>query len=205
MKNSSKVPERPGVEAMSSHDEEAARPHSLRGLPPACLSPLGRLRLTRTAARVFASHPLRPARSGSFLRVNNLVAVLLFSSLAQVAYAEGSSAAKWAKDCVMHRLITPLTKQESQRSRFSRSAPAPRERRVSIVATEFSTDPRNQEFIPYQIEVRYGQDWQSSLQGCVYRGSGDVFVAIGDEYRPAAYLLGKDEAAVPGVCQSSRK
>jgi hypothetical protein len=38
----------------------------------------------------------------------------------------------------------------------------------------------------------------------VYQGSANIFVKIGDEYRPAAFLLGKEVDAVPGVCEASQ-
>ena len=37
--------------------------------------------------------------------------------------------------------------------------------------------------------------------GCAYRESGELFVKIGDEYRPVASLLGKRVKPVPGVCE----
>jgi len=63
-------------------------------------------------------------------------------------------------------------------------------------------DKRGREFLSFAIDIRYGGDWrENDAVGCVYRHTGDLFVKVGDEYRPAAYLLGKDVAPVPGVCE----
>jgi hypothetical protein len=132
------------------------------------------------------------------------LAALLLTSFASLALADGVPATQWAKDCVAHRLINPLVKQEKSRSRFSREGPPPSERRVNVVEAEFRKDQSGREFIPYEVDARYGEDWHPSLKGCVYRGTGNVFVEIGDEYRPAAFILGKDVAAVPGACQGPK-
>jgi hypothetical protein len=39
--------------------------------------------------------------------------------------------------------------------------------------------------------------------GCAYRGSGNLYVKVGDGYRPAAFLLGKNVQAVPGACEAA--
>ena len=128
------------------------------------------------------------------------VAAFAILSLTSLASAAAPSAGQWAKECVQHRLLSPLAKQESKRPAFSRAAPPPDERRVKVTATTFSTDAKGREFIPYVVDVRYGDSWHSNLQGCVYRGSGEVLVQLGDEFRPAAFLLGKEVAAVAGAC-----
>jgi len=122
-------------------------------------------------------------------------------SMVSVAHADEPASSKWAKDCVKHRLLDPLAQQESKRSPFSRAAPPPDERRVSVLAASFAKDQKGREFLPFEIKARHGDEWYDNYTGCVVRGSGDVFVQLGDEYRPAAYLLGKDVGPVEGACQ----
>lgn len=126
---------------------------------------------------------------------------LFFPSLISIAHA-GDASSQWAKDCVKHRLIEPLRSQERHRSPFSRAAPPPEERRVNALATEFAKDRNGREFIPINVEARYGSEWHTAFTGCVIRGSGDVLIEIGDEHRPAAFLLGKEVPAVEGACRT---
>jgi hypothetical protein len=101
-------------------------------------------------------------------------------------------------------LVKPLAKQEAG-SRFSRSRPPPRERRVRALRTTASVDKRERAFVPFSIDVRFGSgEWQAEdVLGCVYRSSGEIFVKVGDAYRPAAFLLGKDVAPVAGACEAA--
>ena len=131
-----------------------------------------------------------------------LVPVTL-SALVSVSHADETASGKWAQDCVKHSLLAPLAQQEAKRSPFSRAAPPPAERRVNVLNTRFTKDQSGREFLPFSVDARHGDDWHTAWSGCVVRGSGDVFVQIGDEHRPAAYLLGKEVAAVPGVCVTS--
>jgi len=130
------------------------------------------------------------------------LATLFALGLVPLAHADEPASSKWAKDCVQHRLLSPLAEQESKRPRFSRAAPPPDERRVSVLATAFSKDQKGREFLPFEVSARHGEDWHIAITGCVLRGTGDVFIQVGDEHRPAAYLLGKDVEAAPGVCQA---
>ena len=59
--------------------------------------------------------------------------------------------------------------------------------------------------MPFAIDVRFGKsEWhENDIVGCVYRGSGALFVKVGDGYRPAAFLLGKEVDPVPGVCEAA--
>lgn len=109
----------------------------------------------------------------------------------------------WARKRVDTALVQPLTKQENAGSRFSRSRQPPRERRVSVTQTSTSQDKRGQAFVPFSVAVRFASgDWiENDIVGCAYRGSGQLFVKSGNEYYPAALLLGKDVEAVPGACE----
>jgi hypothetical protein len=89
-------------------------------------------------------------------------------------------------------------------SRFSRSRPPPRERRVRVVKATATDDKSGHPFVPFAIDVRFGTDWhENDVVGCVYTGSGNLFVKKGDSYRPAAFLLGKDVGPVAGVCEAA--
>ncbi len=100
-------------------------------------------------------------------------------------------------------LVRKLAEREKERSRFSRARPAPIERRVRITNPTMSTDPSGRAFFPFAIDVRFGSDWTENDQvGCVYTSKGDIFVKSGDEYRPGAFLLGKNVDAVTGVCEA---
>jgi hypothetical protein len=100
-------------------------------------------------------------------------------------------------------LVKPLAKQEAP-SVFSRSRPPPRERRVRALKASLSVDKRERSFVPFAIDVRFGSNWrEADVLGCVYRRTGEIFVKVGDAYRPAAFLLGKDVAPVAGACEAA--
>ncbi len=64
-----------------------------------------------------------------------------------------------------------------------------------------SRDKKDRAFMAYAIDVRYGNEWQQNdLVGCAYRGSGNVYVKLGNEYRLASFLLGTDVEPVPDAC-----
>ena len=98
--------------------------------------------------------------------------------------------------------MKPLAKSEAATSRFSRGRPPPRERRVRVTQSTTTPDKNGKKFMAFTIDVRFGSsEWhENDVLGCVYAGSGELFVKIGDEFRPAAFLLGKDVEPVAGVC-----
>jgi hypothetical protein len=107
---------------------------------------------------------------------------------------------------VQHRvdeaLLKPLAKLES--SRFSRARPPPHERRVRVTTPSTTLDKGGRAFAPFSIDIRYGGDWQQNdIVGCAYPKTSELFVKIGDSYRPAAFLLGKNLEPVPGVCEAA--
>ncbi|HEX5097954.1 MAG TPA: hypothetical protein VFV94_00570 [Polyangiaceae bacterium] len=126
-----------------------------------------------------------------------VVVLCLVPSLAQ---ADEASLAAWTQKTVRDALIKPLAQRESRS--FSRERPPPRERRVRVLATTALTDKSGKEFVPFAIDDRFGGDtWnQNVIEGCLYRGTGYLFVKIGEDYRPSAFLLGKNVGAVKGVC-----
>ncbi|MEN9581833.1 MAG: hypothetical protein RJA70_4842 [Pseudomonadota bacterium] len=112
--------------------------------------------------------------------------------------------AQWAKQRVEQGLIQPLTQSEHKRSKFSRARMAPPQRRVRILQTTYSTDKKGHKFVPFAVDAGYGSEWRNDdIVGCVYQGSADLFVQVGDEYRPAQFLLGKEADAVPGACEAA--
>jgi hypothetical protein len=134
--------------------------------------------------------------------LNRFSCALALSLVPSLASADDAAKVKWAKDRVQNGLVTPLAKHESENSRFSRSRPPPRERRVRITQTSESRDKNGRTYLSFAIDVRFGdEEWhENDVVGCVYKGSGELFVQLGDSYRPAAILLGKNVKPVEGVC-----
>lgn len=130
----------------------------------------------------------------------SVVFVVLCSSVASWAVAADPLEA-WARGRVQVELLTPLTQKEANRPRFSRALPPPAERRVRILFTTTLRDARGRSFVPYATDARHGERWSESYRGCVYEKTGQVLVSVGPEYRPAAYLLGKNVEPVPGACE----
>ena len=108
---------------------------------------------------------------------------------------------EWARRRVDEGLVKPLS--ERQERKFSRSRPPPVERRIRVLSTTARVDESGRRFVPFAVDVRFGEEWRDHIAGCVYQGSGDIFVKNGDGYRPAAFLLGKDLAPVAGVCEAA--
>jgi len=98
-------------------------------------------------------------------------------------------------------LVKPLAQMQTHR--FSRERPPPRERRVRVLQTTASLDDSGRAFVPFVVDVRFGSEWREDIAGCVYKGSGSIFVKKGDAYRPAAFLLGKKADPVAGVCEAT--
>jgi len=127
--------------------------------------------------------------------------VLALSFVPSLALAD-ESVAEWAERRVTDGLMKPLANMEG--SRFSRSRPLPHERRVRILQTTATSDKRGRPFVPFAIDVRYGTEWhENDIVGCAYRESGALYVKRGDQYRPAAFLLGKNLEPVAGVCEAA--
>jgi hypothetical protein len=119
------------------------------------------------------------------------------------ASADEPSLAEWARHRVDDGLVKPLADLETPR--FSRSRPIPRERRVRVVQTTATLDKTGRAFVSFAIDVRFGSEWhENDVVGCAYIGNGDLFVKKGDAFRPASFLLGKNEDPVAGVCEPAR-
>jgi hypothetical protein len=124
----------------------------------------------------------------------------VLSFVPSLAFAE-PSLQEWARQRVQEGLVKPLAEQE--RNVFSRSRPAPKERQVRVLKSSLTRDKRGRDFVPFAIDVRFGDKWREDILGCVYQSSGELFVKRGDAYRPAAFLLGKNVDPVADVCQGA--
>ncbi len=98
--------------------------------------------------------------------------------------------------------VKPLTAHEQDTSRFSRMRMPPREHRVRMTQTTTSLDSSGRAFLSFAIDSKFtGGDWQENqITGCVYTEKGDMFVKVGDGYRPASYFLGTVADPVAGAC-----
>lgn len=124
---------------------------------------------------------------------------------AETPPAATSEAASDARRRVEEELIKPLAEKDKQRPKFTRARPPPAERRVRVTAAAPSSDKAGHAFMPFAIDVRYGDTWtENDIVGCTYAKAGTVFVKSGDEYRPAGILLGKSAAPVPDVCVAAK-
>jgi len=75
---------------------------------------------------------------------------------------------------------------------------------VRVIEATGTPDNSGRQFLPFAIDVRFGSEWhEKDIVGCAYTGSGDLFVKIGDAYRPAAFLLGKNVEPVAGACEAA--
>lgn len=127
--------------------------------------------------------------------------MLVVCSVPSLAWAD-ESIIEWVARRVTDEIVQPLAQREG--SRFSRVRQPARERRVRVNQASFSVDKRGREFMPFAVDVRLGDNqWrENDIVGCIYRGSGDLYVNRGG-FRPAAFLLGKNVDPVPGVCEAA--
>ncbi len=107
-------------------------------------------------------------------------------------------------------LVRPLVQKDEKRSRFSRAAPMPTERRARVTDEAPVLDARGKTFRAFAIDQRSrfraddsDDGWtRAAMVGCVYDDA--VYVKLGTSYRPAATLLGKKAKEAPtGVCQAA--
>ncbi len=132
-----------------------------------------------------------------------ILSVCALGLVPTLAGADAPSVREWTRNRVQSGLVDRLAAKEADSSRFSRARQVPRARRVRVVASTLSADTQGRAFAPYEVDVRYGSEWKLDVVGCVYRKSGEIFVKLGGEYRPAGILLGEDKKPVKGVCTSN--
>ena len=135
-------------------------------------------------------------------QVVKVFASTLALSLIPLAASADETDASWAAKRIDSGLVKPLREREDSRSRFSRVTQAPRERKVRVLSSSAVKDTQGRGFLSFAIDVRYGKNWKQNYVGCVYRNTGTIYVAVGNEYRPAEFLLGRNVKAVPGVCKA---
>jgi hypothetical protein len=150
----------------------------------------------------------------------SMLALLLFShtTFAEPTAASGSppaantAQARTAEALVSRELTQPLAAKESKHSKFSRAAMPAAERRIRILDEQATQDAAGNRFVRFAVDARHGffgpgedddSRWQlATITGCAYLDRSQVFVKKGDEYRPAAFLLGKNvKAAAATTCQ----
>lgn len=74
-----------------------------------------------------------------------------------------------------------------------------------MAAATTSTDHAGREFVSFAVDIRNGDNWKDEFHGCVYKGTSDIYVKRGDEYRPAELLRGKDVKPLAGVCLAAAR
>jgi hypothetical protein len=109
---------------------------------------------------------------------------------------------------VQEKLLAPLEAKESARSRYSRAGPPFAEHRVRLLDAAPVADGRGGAFVGFTVDARYSRGegaWRKDLfGGCVYAGSGEVYVRFGQGFRAAGVLLGKKTPPAPGhVCRAA--
>lgn len=137
---------------------------------------------------------------------------LILTLFANLAAAEpptsGADTEKSVKQLVDKKLVKPLKRVESKRSRFSRAAVVPVQRRVRVLDTAPKTDKNGKRFVRFAIDERRfrrkSANWaKGRVVGCAYLEGKDVFVQRGEGFVPARRLLGKKGKAPAGVCQTA--
>jgi hypothetical protein len=110
-----------------------------------------------------------------------------------------------ASTLVRRVLLEPLAIKDREASKFTRGRLPARERRVRLPDPGPVRDARGQAFVRFAIDELRGlghdelvDGWELAvISGCAYLDRGEVFVQKGEEFRPAALLLGKHRKAAP--------
>jgi hypothetical protein len=133
-----------------------------------------------------------------------LFCVLLCSDL-QVARAETGPDADAMKAAVEKGLLQPLARRDSERSRFARARMPPSERRVRMTDGVLHADARGEAFSSFTVDIRWGSQWNADLMtGCIYPGTGAIYVKQGEGYLDGSALMGKKaSAAPPEACKAA--
>ena len=129
------------------------------------------------------------------------VSLVLVSSLA-IAEADPTPT---IVSLVNTRLIKPLIAKENDQSKFSRARLPPSERRVRVLRETPQQDTAGKAFFAFAVDERRGWSdnddedlWtKDRITGCVYPGSGEVFIKRGNAFHPAIAATGKKTKAAP--------
>jgi hypothetical protein len=111
-----------------------------------------------------------------------------------------------ASALVKKRLLQPLAKAQAKRSRFSRSAPVPAQRRVRVLDTTAQADVHGKHFVRFAVDERWDEEsaWEKDVfLGCAYLDQQEVFVKQSEDYVPASSALGKGGRARANVCRAA--
>lgn len=135
------------------------------------------------------------------------VFALALSFAPQIASADEPSLAARMQQHIEADFVKPLAARDQETSRFSRMRMPPQERRVRMLQPTTSLDASKRAFLPFAIDGKFaGGEWQENeITGCVYTEKGDMYVKIGDSYRPSSFLLGQTADPVAGVCVTPPK
>ena len=118
-------------------------------------------------------------------------------------------ASETPESLVHKKLLAPLAAREKARSSYSRARPPAAERRLRMLDAAPIADAKGGAFVGFAVDARYGRSekgrWQEdAIIGCVYAGTGKVYVRYGDDFRAAAVLLGKTIPKAPShVCRAA--
>src|SRR4051812_19667397 len=117
-------------------------------------------------------------------------------------------ASETPESLIQHKLLAPIAVREAGRSRYSRARPPAAERRLRMLDETPAVDGKGARFRSFAVDARYGlgeDAWRKGqITGCVYPASGEVYVKLGDGYRSARVLLGKNAPLMPRhVCRPS--
>ena len=76
---------------------------------------------------------------------------------------------------------------------------------MRVTQAAVTLDSSGRPYMAFAVDVRRGTEWhENDVVGCGYTQTGALFVKLGDGYRPAELLLGKDVAVAPDVCTPAK-
>jgi len=115
-------------------------------------------------------------------------------------------ASETPESLVHEKLLAPLAAREKARSSYSRARPPAAERRLRMLDAAPIADAKGGAFVGFAVDARYGRGagrWQEDvITGCVYAGTGEVYLRYGRAFRAAGVLLGKTvPPAASHVCR----
>jgi len=122
--------------------------------------------------------------------------------------ASALRASETPESLVQEKLLAPLADREEARSSYSRARAPAAERRVRMLDAGPIADAKGGAFVGFAVDARYGRGagrWQKDvITGCVYAGTGEVYVRYGHYFRAPGVLLGKPiPRAASHVCRAA--
>lgn len=109
-----------------------------------------------------------------------------------------------ARDAIDRELIAPLAEKDEGQSRYSRAMVPPHDRTVRILDAQPRADSSGKSFLAFAVDEGRGGNTlrKDAITGCVYPGTGTVFIQRDGSFFPASLLLGKNASAAAGVCKA---